>query len=341
MYRVLIIDDDKLARKGMISIVPWEQCGFVVAGDVANGALGLEFIEHNEVDLVVVDLVMPVLSGLDFIRECKLRHPDIRYVVLSSHESFDYVQEALRLGVLDYISKLRMDQEDCTAIFRCAAAKMDAQKSVRTEYNKSLLNGIYEELDTLMFIYHKEKLEELRVRAAAAGLNEPERYQIFYYIVRLISNRFDVQIQEDNYEENDAQLTWLIKVREQLLRAVKQEEIHSHIEGLILLAVLYISEHLTEHELLTETVAGEIHMSRSYFSTSFKKYTGYSVNGYIRKERVALAKRMIAENNRLSLAEVSYRAGYKDDKYFARVFQQIEGVTFPEYKKGLLNSIDS
>lgn len=42
MYRVLIIDDDKLARKGLISIVPWEQCGFTVVGDVANGALALD-----------------------------------------------------------------------------------------------------------------------------------------------------------------------------------------------------------------------------------------------------------------------------------------------------------
>lgn len=126
MYRVLIIDDDKLARKGLISIVPWEQCGFTVVGDVANGALALDFIEHNEVDLAVVDLAMPVLCGLDFIRECKLRKPEIKYVVLSSYESFDYIQKALRLGVFDYISKLQLDQEDCTEIFRRIAAQMDS-----------------------------------------------------------------------------------------------------------------------------------------------------------------------------------------------------------------------
>lgn len=78
MYRVLIVDDDKLARKGLISIVPWEECGFTVVGDVANGALALDFIEQNEVDLAVVDLAMPVLCGLDFIRECKLRRPEIK-----------------------------------------------------------------------------------------------------------------------------------------------------------------------------------------------------------------------------------------------------------------------
>lgn len=65
MYQVLVIDDDKLARKGLISLIPWEKYGMEVAGDVANGALALQFIETHPVDLAVVDLTMPVLSGLE------------------------------------------------------------------------------------------------------------------------------------------------------------------------------------------------------------------------------------------------------------------------------------
>ena len=80
MYKVLVIDDDKLARKGIISIVPWAQCGLEVVGDVANGALALEFIERHEVDLAIVDLNMPVFSGLDFIKEFRQRRPEIQYV---------------------------------------------------------------------------------------------------------------------------------------------------------------------------------------------------------------------------------------------------------------------
>lgn len=58
-YRVLVIDDDKLARNGLISIVPWEECGMAA----------LEFLKSHSVDLAVVDLSMPVLSGMDFIRK--------------------------------------------------------------------------------------------------------------------------------------------------------------------------------------------------------------------------------------------------------------------------------
>ena len=91
MYQVLVIDDDKLARKGLISLIPWEKYGMEVAGDVANGALALQFIETHPVDLAVVDLTMPVLSGLEFICECRAREISVDYIVLSAHEDFTYV----------------------------------------------------------------------------------------------------------------------------------------------------------------------------------------------------------------------------------------------------------
>ena len=61
MYQVLVIDDDKLARKGLISLIPWEKYGMEVAGDVANGALALQFIETHPVDLAVVDLTASIM----------------------------------------------------------------------------------------------------------------------------------------------------------------------------------------------------------------------------------------------------------------------------------------
>ena len=128
MYQVLVIDDDKLARKGLISLIPWEKYGMEVAGDVANGALALQFIETHPVDLAVVDLTMPVLSGLEFICECRAREISMDYIVLSAHEDFTYVQKALRLGVIDYISKLQLEPEECGEVFLRAAEHIRKRK---------------------------------------------------------------------------------------------------------------------------------------------------------------------------------------------------------------------
>ena len=104
-------------------------------------------------------------------------------------------------------------------------------------------------------------------------------------------------------------------------------------EGAMLKSVSYMLLNLDSPKLTAESAADFIGMSRSYFSVSFKKYTGYSVNSFIRKERVELAKRAVQENPKISVGDAACLAGYHDEKYFAKVFQQREGISFSEYKK--------
>ncbi|MDF2986781.1 MAG: helix-turn-helix protein, partial [Eubacterium sp.] len=196
MYKVLIIDDDKLARKGLISMVPWEKCGMTVVGDVANGMLGLNFLKTQEVDLAVVDLSMPVLNGLDFIMESRKTYPKLQYVALSFHEDFEYVQSALRLGALDYISKLRMEEEDCSEIFLRigkllsqsertfdtgvalkGSAPVDNDRGLQKEQFENMLadwQGCRWVYDTGLFLRLKEDVD-----GSAISLRQMERFLMF------------------------------------------------------------------------------------------------------------------------------------------------------------------
>lgn len=353
MYRILIVDDDKLARKGLISIVPWEKCGFTVVGDVANGALALEFVDQNPVDLAVVDLTMPVLSGLDFIRECRARNLKMEFIVLSAHESFDYVQKALRLGVLDYISKLQMEQEDCVEIFRCAAGYLDRvrqeeQESVRKRKDREeisqastetfKIDEICEQVDRFSWVYNREALEELIERGKKEAIDSSARYRIMFRMLHVVRQVFLVSLSERDYAYSSRDMEWMREIRETLLKEVLKQGESATLEGAVLKAVIYILRNLDSPELKAESAADVIGMSRSYFSVSFKKYTGYSVNSFIRKERVELAKRIVQENPKISVGDAACLAGYHDEKYFAKVFQQREGISFSEYKKKVVHS---
>ena len=110
MLKILIVDDDALTRKGIRMLMPWDRHQMEIVGESANGKEALDFLKENKVDLVLVDLDMPIMNGTTFIREAKKLYPHLNYVVLTVHTEFEYIQPVLRLGVIDYIAKTQFDQ---------------------------------------------------------------------------------------------------------------------------------------------------------------------------------------------------------------------------------------
>lgn len=111
MIKVLIVDDDKLVRKGISSAMPWNEFNMEVIGEASNGQKALEFLQSHPVDLMLTDLAMPVMSGIELMRAAKQLYPELHIVVLTLHQDFDYIQEALRLGAIDYIAKVQLEKE--------------------------------------------------------------------------------------------------------------------------------------------------------------------------------------------------------------------------------------
>lgn len=116
MLNVLIVDDDKLTRKGLIASMPWDKYEMKIVGEAGNGIAALEFLEKNQVDLVLSDLEMPLMSGLEFIQKAQALYPRLKFAVLTVHSDFGYIQQALRLGAIDYIAKVQFDQENFDSI---------------------------------------------------------------------------------------------------------------------------------------------------------------------------------------------------------------------------------
>ncbi|WP_308638233.1 response regulator transcription factor [Paenibacillus silvisoli] len=117
MIKALIVDDEKLARKGFISIVPWEQFQIEIVGEAVNGKAALEFMHQHQVDLIFIDLTMPLMNGIELMKAIREQFHQTRMVVLTCHQDFDYIQEALRLGAVDYIVKTQLDTEKIEDIF--------------------------------------------------------------------------------------------------------------------------------------------------------------------------------------------------------------------------------
>lgn len=131
MIRVLIVDDDKLVRKGLASSMPWKAFGMEIAGEANNGENALKFMESHPIDLLMTDLSMPVMSGIELMRIVREKYPQVQIVVLSLHQDFEYVQEALRLGAIDYIAKIQLEQEQFEEVLGRVVRLMERKEAAR------------------------------------------------------------------------------------------------------------------------------------------------------------------------------------------------------------------
>jgi two-component system response regulator YesN len=121
--QILIVEDEILVRKGIISGIEWARHGIEVVGEAGDGHSGLELVRTTKPDMVITDIKMPIMDGLEMIRHIRRELPDTKIMILSVREDFQSVQEALRLGVIDYVHKLTMSPEELlSAVLKVKAA---------------------------------------------------------------------------------------------------------------------------------------------------------------------------------------------------------------------------
>ncbi|WP_339272401.1 response regulator [Paenibacillus sp. FSL W8-0426] len=120
MLKVLLVDDEMFVRKGMHELIDWHGLGMEIAGEAENGLEALDRAECLQPDVIITDIRMPVLDGLELIRSV-VKSPNLEpvFIIISGYHDFKYAQQAIRYGVQDYILK-PIDEEEMTATLQKA-----------------------------------------------------------------------------------------------------------------------------------------------------------------------------------------------------------------------------
>jgi two-component system, response regulator YesN len=105
MMKVLITDDEVQIRKGLRLKVDWEEEGFQIVAEASNGKDALEIIQNNVIDLVITDVRMPIMDGIELAEHCHRDFPHVKVIVLSGYSDFEYARNSLKQGVKDYLLK--------------------------------------------------------------------------------------------------------------------------------------------------------------------------------------------------------------------------------------------
>ncbi|ULL14955.1 response regulator [Paenibacillus sp. H1-7] len=111
MYSVLVVDDEKNIRERLVRSFPWSETGFQVIGSARDGREALDMMERHVPDVVLTDILMPEMNGIELAKAIQAAHPQIKVLILSAYDDFKYAQDAIRYGVKGYLLKPLMKSE--------------------------------------------------------------------------------------------------------------------------------------------------------------------------------------------------------------------------------------
>ena len=266
-------------------------------------------MENHPVDLVFTDIDMPEMNGLELMKICKENYPETDFVIFSVYEDFSFARQALRLGALDYISKIEFDPEECDAIMKKIVENYQnkrrekAERNLRTEedWEGENVRKLKEEFQSGRWIFDEDELEKM-----SEQISERDKIPAFETMPELL-----------NWIHS-----WL--QNKYLNSSSKTDDI-----SLCIRAVQYIQEHVTE-SVRAEAAADAVGMSRGYFSTKFREVTGETFHNCVIRYKMKTAAQEIRKGEK-SMTEIALELGYDNFYYFSKLFRKEYGCTPGEF----------
>lgn len=217
MYNILIVDDEPLILAGIISMINWEDYNCRIIGKASNGKQALEKIKELDVDMVITDINMPVMNGIEMIQEMIEVGLDATYILLTNLEDFNLVKKAMSLGVIDYLVKLELTEEILSETVKKAIEKCKKNRIIKN-YNSENQTSRQSKYDyTLNFfeeIINNNKSVELKYTPNYI-LNE---YKDLLIISVSLNYDYDTIIEDFDIVDKKRIISYLVNVLNEIVR---------------------------------------------------------------------------------------------------------------------------
>lgn len=349
MYKVLIVDDEIMIRRGLSKIIQWKKIGYELAGAVGNAKEALEILESQEIDALLTDISMPEMTGLELIRAAKLRRPGIKTVVISGYSEFDYAMEAIKLKVENYILK-PLDPEKITEIFVELRNTLDEER--KNQIREQYLQSEYEMrrgMETGRKDYQSEiirNIEEGRqdeteklIDEMFASLGKSEsplgdclkilRSIVLYFRIKK-PPYFQIYRLNEKDEKNEERVKEFFKEDIRMLVGFLKENAESTVALISRQAREYIEEKYSDKNLSLKKVAADLGVSYGYLSMAFAKSYGENFKSCLATVRVEKARELLMERKH-KIYEIADMTGYGSSRYFTDAFKRRYGISPADY----------
>lgn len=364
MLRILVVDDDPTARDIMIKFLYKKENGIQIIGTASDGYEAIDIILNQKPDIVIIDIEMPGISGLEVITKVRSLELPISFIIISSHSKFRYAQAAIKLDVEEYILKPFLPADICTSVYM-AAQKLTFKKQLYKDIVDSsaicstfqhlinnitinmaieypfknehsilqLLNGGTDSIqisDVLSEFYHQVFLDNDDEPAQVACLSILF-VELYHFVIKkgLKIGKLDLSPAQDITLSQPHRYFAIIKSF--CCGIIDSCKPTNTAKSNIALAKNYINSHYSEHISLVD-VANYVGLSPSYLSSLFMQTMSIHFIDYLNTVRVIKAQKIILSNPCLKNYEVGIKVGYTSEKYFSRIFKKTTGITVSQFR---------
>ena len=361
-HKVVIIDDEPWTRGVILKLGQWNQLGLEVVGEAADGETGLELIYKVLPDIIITDVRMPRIGGLELVQKLREQGYNVPVLIVSGYDDFSYVRSALQLGVTDYILKPVKAQELNQQLQNCVKAlekiesakpKTMMQASFFADGWEDMYSEIRKKLESALYVGNSEIIEKQfgqlqQVICKHEGENPSTTvligiyYALLYPLQKYIDtigvnkeDAFGMKAPVFVFRRDNTPDQILAFVKELYLGVLqyveKQQQQRARLD--IDAVCRYIKENYTQGITLEQT-ADIFHVSKEYLSKAFKAHMNEGFAEYVTALRMKRAYELITDYH-AQLKDVGAMVGYYDLAHFYKTFKKYYGKTPGEVRDSL------
>lgn len=326
MLRVLLVDDKPVFLIKMKRMKLWDDGVFSIAGTASNGKEALDLLHASNIDIVITDIKMPVMDGLELLKICKTENLCNCMILMSSYDDFEYARSALINGAFDYILKPLNEENVKDVLNRYIQTLSDNQLTQRDirEIAFYLKNRDYKkifELTENYMVYDKDNMYMQLKDILKEYKKENPDIGNYITVDQLIHDSGVLKTSDCSQVILNDILRFLTEYIDKLCPQTNSP--------VILQIIRYTLKNI-ENNIHISDIADELFMNKQYLSSLFYKETSIHLFGYIRWLKIARAKCLIEYHR---VYEIADKLGFKDVEYFSRIFLDYTGCTPRNYGK--------
>lgn len=351
MYKTLIVEDEALERQVLRYLLEESDLPVTVVGEASNGKEAVILADTLRPDIVLMDIKMPVMDGLQVTQEIKEKKPDTEVIIITAYGKFSYSQKAIKCHVADYLLK-PVQPDELIGTLKKVIARLEKKitADIGTLENIQLNSKLLREMVNLILLCKPDQSKMVLNQVAneflagnpgaGCGILASFAFKVLVItVVELINGGIQEKDISDKNNElareikqiNSAKdlLCWSDKLIDGFSLVLKQVQVKSN-QASIERVKRYLHDNY-QNEITLIQAASEVHLSPAYLSRIFKQQTKTSFTEYLTKYRLQEAKKLLL-NTDLTIDDIACSVGYHNNSYFSSVFKRYENTTPSEFR---------